>query len=122
MLAGALTSKADQPETIGTVAATLAILPTLSLSGWGVWELIDAALSIRFLSSSPLHWFFWVGMGFVDLMLAGTLFVHLVLLVLSRTGPAERRAAMLSWRKRLAFLLPMLGVLEIIVSVVYFVF
>jgi hypothetical protein len=38
----------------------------LTMFGWGVWELIDAVLSMSLLGSHPIMWIFWLAMGVAD--------------------------------------------------------
>jgi hypothetical protein len=38
----------------------------LTMFGWGVWEIIDAVLSLSILGSHPLLWIFWLLMAIAD--------------------------------------------------------
>jgi hypothetical protein len=93
----------------------------VSLFCWGIWETISAVLGISYLTSAPLHWIFWLVMALVDLALGLILGFGLI----SKYALSKNEAAMAkgqALRQKLAPFTAILGILEIIVSVLYFVF
>src|SRR6185369_6229862 len=91
------------------------------LFGWGVWEIIDAVLSLGLLASAPLHWIFWLVMAVTDFSLGLLLGFGLISkYALSKNEEAMKRGEQL--RGKLAPFQAILGVVEIIVSVLFFIF
>lgn len=87
---------------------------------WGVWEAIDAVRSIGLLGSAPLHWIFWVVMAVTDLLLGLLLGFGLISrYALGRSDLALQRGAAL--RARIAPFQALLGIAEIVVSVLFFI-
>ena len=93
----------------------------ISLFFWGVWETISAVLGIAWLAEHPLNWIFWVVMGVTDFCVGLLLGFGLISKwFLSKNEEAMKRGEQL--RAKLAPFQAILGVVEIIVSVLYFIF
>ena len=93
----------------------------ICLFGWGVWEIIDSILSIGLLAAAPLHWIFWVVMAVTDFSVGLLLGFGLISkYMLSKNEEAMKRGEQL--RAKLAPFQAILGVVEIIVSVLFFIF
>ena len=92
----------------------------LCLFGWGAWELIDAILNLSVLTAAPLHWIFWVVMAVTDFLLGLLLGFGLISkYALGKSEMALQRGAQL--RSKIAPFQAILGVVEIAVSVLFFV-
>jgi len=112
-------SEGTGAESARLIVGALGVPPILLLLLWGVWELLDSLLSIGLVSSHPLQWAFWIAMGVADLGLGLALATNVALLFTSRMSTPERRASLVGWRRRTAPVLVVLGVLELVTSVVY---
>jgi hypothetical protein len=89
------------------------------LFGWGVWEVIDAVRGIGALGSAPLHWIFWVAMAVTDLLLGLLLGFGLISkYALGKSEVALQKGAVL--RAKIAPFQALLGIAEIVVSVLFF--
>lgn len=89
--------------------------------GWGVWELISAVLGIAWLAAHPLSWIFWVAAGVSDFAVGLLLGFGLISkYALSKNAEAMKRGEQL--RAKLAPFQAILGVIQIVLSVLYFVF
>jgi hypothetical protein len=129
---------------IGTVAGLIALSPAIiarradakvmldkltpytgwigaCLFGWGVWEMISVVLNLGLLGSAPLHWIFWLVMAATDLGLGLLLGFGLISkYALSKNAVAMQKGQQL--RQKLAPYQAILGIVEIAVSVLFFVF
>jgi hypothetical protein len=92
----------------------------MCLFGWGVWELISAVMNLGTLSSAPIHFIFWITMAATDFLLGLLLGFGLISkYALGKSEVAVQKGAAL--RQKIAPFQAVLGVVEIIVSVLFFV-
>jgi hypothetical protein len=90
------------------------------LFGWGVWELISVLLNLGLMGSAPIHWIFWLVMAVTDLCLGLLLGFGLISkYALSKNTMAMQKGQVL--RQKLAPFQATLGVVEVAVSVLFFV-
>ena len=92
----------------------------MCLFGWGVWELISAVMNIGVLTSAPVHFVFWVAMAATDFLLGLLLGFGLISkYALGKSEIALQKGAAL--RTKIAPFQAVLGIVEIAVSVAFFV-
>ena len=117
-----LRSDREGAETIGLVLAALSAPVALLVTFWGCWELVSGVLGTEYLSSHPLQWAFWIAMGLSDLGSGLAILVNGGLLLVVRGAAPEKKHVWRQRRRALAFALPVLAVVELVTSVVYFVY
>jgi hypothetical protein len=92
----------------------------LCVFGWGVWEIISAIMGLSLLGSHPVSWIFWMLAGVTDFAVGLLLGFGLISqYALSKNEEAMKRGEQL--RGKLAPFQAVLGVTQIVMSVLYFV-
>ena len=89
--------------------------------GWGIREIIWAILGMGLLASHPISWIFWILCGVADFSVGLLLGFGLISkYALSKNEEAMKRGEQL--RAKLAPFQAILGVFQIVMSVLYFIF
>ena len=114
-----LSRRPDAKEMLGKLAPYTGWVG-ICLFGWGVWELFSAVMNIGMLTSAPVHFVFWLAMAVTDFLLGLLLGFGLISkYALGKSELALQKGAAL--RQKIAPFQAVLGVVEIAVSVAFFV-
>jgi len=114
-----ISRRPDAKEMLGKLAPYTGWVG-MCLFGWGVWELISAVMNLSVLTEAPLHFIFWVAMAVTDFLLGLLLGFGLISkYALGKSEVALQKGAAL--RSKIAPFQAVLGLVEIVVSVLFFV-
>jgi hypothetical protein len=112
----------ERIEKLGVGMALAAILPVLLVTYWGIRELGSLALDAHLRNTNPLTYAFWTMSGVVDVTVGPAMAVNVLMLRAARARGPEGGATIRAWRRRLAPIVGVLGVLELVSGVGYFLF